>query len=291
MDAASIALFTNAGSAIIALMFAGTLYTVVSPLLDGDKQKKRMKSVTSERDSLRRTRLDQLQKGNSLRSNDAGLVKRIVDGLSLEKLLAAPQLREKLMQAGYRGTRPMQTFYFFRLAGPIILFIFGIFYFVILNPRDWPFSRSIFAAISSALLGYYSPGIFIKNAANKRMAKIMPSFPDALDLLLICVESGMSIEMAFARVSGEMASTSIELAEEMSLTTAELSYLPNRQQAYENLARRNNHPGIRSVSTALIQSERYGTPLGATLRTMANENREIRMLEAEKRRLRPCQRN
>ncbi|MEE9347880.1 MAG: type II secretion system F family protein, partial [Robiginitomaculum sp.] len=71
-------------------------------------------------------------------------------------------------------------------------------------------------------------------------------------------------------------------AEEMSLTTAELSYLPNRQQAYENLARRNNHPGIRSVSTALIQSERYGTPLGATLRTMANENREIRMLEAEK---------
>ena len=110
----------------------------------------------------------------------------------------------------------------------------------------------------------------------------MPAFPDALDLLLICVESGMSVELAFNRVATEMATTSLELAEEFSLTTAELSYLQSRRQAYENLARRNAHPGIRSVSTALVQSERYGTPLGSALRTMADENREMRMMEAEK---------
>jgi tight adherence protein C len=158
----------------------------------------------------------------------------------------------------------------------------GVLYFIVLNPKDWPFSRSAFATVASALLGYYAPGLYIKNVANKRMSKIMPAFPDALDLLLICVESGMSIELAFGRVASEMASTSIELAEELSLTTAELSYLQSRQQAYENLARRNNHPGIRSVATALVQSERYGTPLGSTLRTMADENRQIRVLSAEK---------
>ena len=110
----------------------------------------------------------------------------------------------------------------------------------------------------------------------------MPVFPDALDLLLICVESGMSVELAFARVAEEMGDSSVELAEEFSLTTAELSYLTSRRLAYENLARRNNHPGIRAVATALVQAERYGTPLGDTLRTMANENRQLRVMQAEK---------
>ena len=114
------------------------------------------------------------------------------------------------------------------------------------------------------------------------MDSIAPVFPDALDLLLICVESGMSIEVAFGKVAKEMASGSIELAEEFSFTTAELSYLQSRRVAYENLGRRNNHPGIKAVSTALIQAERYGTPLGDTLRTMADENRQMRIMAAEK---------
>ena len=100
--------------------------------------------------------------------------------------------------------------------------------------------------------------------------------------LLICVESGMSVELAFAKVAEEMGDASVELAEEFSLTTAELSYLTSRRLAYENLARRNNHVGIRAVATALVQAERYGTPLGDTLRTMANENRQMRVLAAEK---------
>lgn len=282
MDNDITALWVNLGSGIIALLVAVTLYTVLSPMLAGDKQKKRMKAVTSERDAMRRDRLESLQPQNSLRSTDEGFMKRIVTSLSLEKLLAAPELKEKLMQAGFRGTRPLQTFYFFRLVMPIALGAFGLIFFILLNPLDWPKSRCIFAAVGSVLLGYYAPGMYIKNVAAKRQASIMPAFPDALDLLLICVESGMSIELAFAKVSSEMAATSIELAEELSLTTAELSYLQSRRQAYENLGRRNNHPGIRSVATALVQSERYGTPLGSTLRTMANENREMRILLAEK---------
>jgi tight adherence protein C len=110
----------------------------------------------------------------------------------------------------------------------------------------------------------------------------MQSFPDALDLLLICVESGMSIEAAMQKVSQEIGGSSIELAEELTLLVAELSYLPERRMAYDGLSRRTNHPGIKAVTTAMIQAERYGTALGSALRVMAKENREMRLAAAEK---------
>lgn len=110
----------------------------------------------------------------------------------------------------------------------------------------------------------------------------MQAFPDSLDMMLICVEAGMSIEMALQRVGQEIATVSVELAEEFALTTAELSYLPERRVAYENLARRTNHPGVKSVAMALTQTEKYGTPVGQALRVMAKENRDLRLAEAEK---------
>jgi tight adherence protein C len=220
------------------------------------------------------------QKG--LRQETRGFVRQLVDQLSLEKLLAATDLKDKLAQAGLRGERPVYIFYFARLFLPIALGIFGIVFFVIMNVKDWQLMQRVAATMGMVTFGYYLPAIWVKNMATKRAAAILPVFPDALDLLLICVESGMSIELAFNKVAEEMAENSVELAEEMSLTTAELSFMQNRRQAYENLARRNNHPGIRGVATALVQSERYGTPLGSTLRTMANENRQMRVLAAEK---------
>src|SRR5205814_1924170 len=116
----------------------------------------------------------------------------------------------------------------------------------------------------------------------KRQLSIKRAFPDALDLLLICVESGMSVEVAFRKVSTEIGSQSIPLAEEFTLTTAELSYLQDRKVAYENLAKRTGLDGVKSVCMALTQSERYGTPLATSLRVMAQENRDMRMAEAEK---------
>jgi tight adherence protein C len=110
----------------------------------------------------------------------------------------------------------------------------------------------------------------------------MIAFSDALDLLLICVEAGMSVETAFAKVADEIGRTSPVLAEEFALTTAELSYLPDRKQAFENLAKRCGHEGVQAVATALNQAERYGTPLGQALRVCAQENREMRMADAEK---------
>ena len=282
MGAESIAMFQNVAYLVVSLLVVATLYTIFSPLLEGDKLKKRMDSVAKAREGMRADRMEQLNKKEGLRSESKGLIKDMVDKLSLEKLLEASDLKDKLAQAGMRGQKPVYTFYIFRLILPIAGLLIGLILFVGLNIAGWQMLQRITITVALTLFGYYLPAIFVKNAAGKRLSSIVPVFPDALDLLLICVESGMSVELAFAKVAEEMAENSVELAEEFSLTTAELSFLTSRRMAYENLARRNNHPGIRAVATALIQAERYGTPLGETLRTMANENRQMRVMAAEK---------
>ena len=282
MNPESIAMFQNAAYLIVTGLVIATLYAIINPLLEGDKLKKRMNSVAATRDGLRQNRLEQLNKNDGLRSENKGLIRDLVDKLSLEKLLEASDLKDKLAKAGLRGQRPIYTFYFFRFTLPIVGLLIGLIFFIGLNVMEWELIQRLGATIFAVAAGFYLPAIFVKNMAGKRLASILPVFPDALDLLLICVESGMSVELAFAKVAEELAENSVELAEEFSLTTAELSFLTSRRAAFENLARRNNHPGIRSVATALIQAERYGTPLGDTLRTMANENRQMRVMQAEK---------
>lgn len=266
----------------VALLTVVALYMIFAPMLEGDKKKKRLESVATAREGMRKNRMDQLNQEASLRRNNKGMAKNLVDRFSLEKVLEASDLKDKMAQAGLRGQKPIYMFYMGRLLGPVVLGLIGLIVFIILNTPGWQMMQRVAMTMAMIVFGYYLPGIIVKNKAGKRLASIMPVFPDALDLLLICVESGMSVELAFAKVAEEMGDASVELAEEFSLTTAELSYLTSRRLAYENLARRNNHPGIRAVATALVQAERYGTPLGETLRTMANENRQIRMLQAEK---------
>lgn len=283
MTEGSLQLLTSAGYGIISLLVAVTLYMIVAPFLEADKLKKRVDAVATTRESLRKNRMAELDKNKaSLRTESKGVSRNLVDRLSLAKLLEATDLKDKLAQAGMRGQAPVYKFYMFRLVMPIALGLFGLIFLILLNGPGWAMLQRVAATIVLMMVGYYLPAIYVKNAANKRLASIMPVFPDALDLLLICVESGMSIEVAFGRVAEELAENSVELAEEFQLTTAELSYLSSRRVAYENFARRNNHQGIKSVSTALIQAERYGTPLGDSLRTMANENRQLRMMAAEK---------
>lgn len=282
MNPESAALFSNAGYLLISGLLVATIYMIFEPMLQGDKVKKRMESVSNARDGMRKDRLKNLNEEARLRSDNKGVAKNLVDRFSLEKVLEASDLKDKLAQAGLRGQGPIYKFYLFRLILPIVGFVIGFLFLIILNTPGWEMMQRIALTLGLTLFGYYLPSIIVKNIASKRLASIMPVFPDALDLLLICVEAGMSVELAFGRVSEELADSSVELAEEFSLTTAELSYLTSRRMAFENFSRRNNHVGIRSVSTALIQAERYGTPLGETLRTMAAENRQMRVLMAEK---------
>ena len=271
-------------ASIAAIMVFATIVTLTVPMMGADKLDKRIKSVQNRREELRRKSREAIEKGSSkLRGQEKRtLTRQIVESLNLQKLFEDPAIKEKLTQAGFRGNGPVMTFYFFRLAAPILLFIGAALYLMFVNDFGLPNITRWCAALGLGMLGYYAPNLYVTNAAQKRRESIMTSFPDALDLLLICVESGMSIEAAFQKVAGEIGSQSIELAEELSLTTAELSYLQDRRMAYENLAKRTNHPGVKAVATALIQAERYGTPLGQALRVMAKENRDMRLANAEK---------
>jgi len=269
---------------LAAIAAAATVYTLVLPLLAGDSMDKRMKAVANERERIRARERDRLNKSEkvSLRQTPKQLVSRVVEDFNLTKYLAQESARDKLTLAGYRGQAPYITFLFFRLVSPIVLFIASVLYVFVISHMQKSMPIKIVICVGAAYLGLQAPMLFLKNVIAKRQLQIRRAFPDALDLLLICIESGMSIEAAFRKVAGEIVTQSVALSEEFTLTTAELSYLQDRKVAYENLAKRTGLEGVKSVCLALQQSERYGTPLGQSLRVMAQENRDMRMNEAEK---------
>ena len=270
-------------SALACVATFATVLTLAAPALDGDKLTSRLKSVSNRREELRkksRAALDGEKK--SIRVQDTSMTKKFVDKLDLAKMLEDPGVQKKLIQAGLRGPKPISIFYLCRFALPMVFGLGTLVYIWFVNDHDLSFNMKIGAVVVGFAAGFYGPNLFVENLITKRRASIMRAFPDSLDMMLICVESGMSLEQAFARVGEEIGSASVELAEELALTTAELSYLQDRRQAYYNLAERTNHPGVKGVATALVQAEKYGTPMGSALRVMAKENREMRITEAEK---------
>jgi tight adherence protein C len=281
---------------VISAPFLATLLTAIAafaivlslamPILNRDRTAHRMKVMAIERDKMRSARMAEMaikeRQSAKLRQKPKGFMMQIVEKLDLRSQFDNEELRDKLKMAGLRGQGPLIAFMFFRVAVPPLAFIAALIYLYGFSTKNYPLMINIMIAVGSAFVGFYLPSLFIENLAQKRQQAIKQSFPDALDMLLICVQSGMSVEAAFGKVSKEVATQSLELAEELSLTTAELSYLQERRQAFENLGKRTGIPGVKAVATALIQAERYGTPVSQALRVMAKENREMRMSEAEK---------
>ncbi len=272
---------------LAAAIFAfATIVTLGLPLAERDGLGQRLKNVAERREELRAKHHAALNtKRASLRTEAVGSVKfmkGMVERFDLARLVESEGSKEKLAMAGYRGPTPVMVFMFFRFVMPFVVFVLALIYVFLIAHFSYSTMTKIGIAVAAALVGYYLPDLFVSNAISRRQQSIMRAFPDALDLLLICVESGMSIEPAFTRVASEIGQQSPELAEELALTTAELSYLPERRIAFENLAARCGHNGVKAVATALNQAEKYGTPLGQALRVAAQENREMRMSEAEK---------
>jgi tight adherence protein C len=268
-----------------ALAAAATVLTLAMPLVFADPLGKRMKAVALEREKIRqreRERMSQEQQKVTLRQSPKQYVQAIVDRFNLRKWVGQEEAQLKLVQAGYRGQAPYITFLFVRMVTPVVAFLAAAFYLFVVLDFNQPATVKIGICIAAAYLGMHLPLMLLKSKIQKRQLSIKRAFPDTLDLLLICVESGMSIEAALRKVSDEIGAQSVPLAEELTLTMAELSFLQDRRQAYENLAKRTDLEGVRSVCMALQQAERYGTPLAQMLRVMAQENRDMRMSEAEK---------
>jgi tight adherence protein C len=267
----------------VGILAFATVVTLGVPLLETNGLDDRLKSVARRREELRAKHHAALNaKRGSLRIEPTSYMKATLDRFKLGNILESENSRDKLASAGYRGQAPLITFMFFRFVMPPVLFGITLFYLFVILHTEWSVMQKVGAAFVGALIGYYVPDMFVGNMIARRQQSIMRAFPDALDLMLICVESGMSIESAFTRVAGEIGTQSAELAEELALTTAELSYLPDRRVAFDNLAKRCGHPGVKSVAIAMNQAEKYGTPLGQALRVTATENREMRMQEAER---------
>ncbi len=275
---------------LAAISAAAVVFTFGSSLVVKQEMKGRIKRVALERDKMRAEEMARLR-GTATPDARASIrrgtetksyMKNAVDRLDLKKAFQDENTIDQLARAGLRGQGALTTYLFWRFVTPIGIFLFAALYLMILAPGDRPAYLNLVYSVGAGLIGVYLPILLLKNRTQKRQHSIRRAWSDCLDLLLLCVEAGMSMEHAFKRVSREIGAQSVELAEELTLTMAELSFLEDRSRAYENLGRRTGLDGVKSVMTALIQADRYGTSVGQALRVMAEEGREQRMMDAEK---------
>ncbi len=276
---------------LVAVAVFATIFTVMMPMLGGSGLESRMKNVAIERDSIRareRARLaadsDKRRKGGSLKQADGKPgVRALVERLDLKAALADENTVNNLRNAGFRGQNPLMMFLFLRFVLPFVALIGAVIYvFVLGKMAEHSMMMKLFVCVLVAYGGFYAPNMYISNRSQKRKQGIQRAWPDALDLMLICVESGMSVEAAFKKVSDEIGTASADLAEELVLTNAELSFLQERKQAFENLSNRTGLDSVKSVMQALTQAEKYGTPVATALRVLSAESRDMRLNEAEK---------
>jgi tight adherence protein C len=258
---------------------------VLLPLAQRSPYGSRLRAITARRNELTAAARKRLEKRPTLRqqmSARVSLMKAVLERLNMRELMEQPALRKRMLQAGKRSNQTVVSFAFAQLALPVVLgavaalILFG-------SPayKDTILAVRLAVMLTAALVGYYLPQILLSNAIKKRQGAVVAKLPDALDLMVICVESGMSVEAAFQKVSEEMAIDGPELSEEWGITYTELAFLGDRRAALENLSERTGLPTVKSLVTALAQAERYGTPVGASLRVVAQENRDTRMSKAE----------
>ena len=280
-------LILEPANVIMALASFGAFLTIVAfgmPLLERDALSSRLKSVARRREELQaasRAR-NAPQKSRLRQQVTRNYVKAIVENFKLLNPAHSEGLRSKLAQAGQRGQGPLYTYAFFRFVAPFAFAGLAAIYFFLLTRFDLSVAARLMICLGAGVVGFVGPGVILSNMVAKRQQSITKAFPDALDLMVICVEAGLSMEAAFHRVADEIEETSSELAEELGLTTAELAFLPDRRAALENLAKRTGLRGMKALTTSLVQAEKYGTPISVSLRVLSNEQRDERMNKAEK---------
>jgi tight adherence protein C len=275
---------TLVGTLLSIVAAAATILAIYSAITIRDPMAKRVKSLNQRREQLKSGLVTTARKRQSLiRRNDT--TDRMGAFLGGAKMLQDSQIKaieQKLAQAGIRNKEWAVAVVFARLVAPIVLggfaalVIYGIDYF-----PEWG-SLKKFAGFAVMLIaGYKGPDLFIQNLVTKRTEAIRKGLPDALDLLVICAEAGLTVDAAFERVSRELGRAYPELGDEFSMTSIELSFLHERRQAFENLAYRVNLEAVKGVVTTMVQTERYGTPLASALRVLSAEFRNERMMRAE----------
>jgi tight adherence protein C len=253
-------------------------------LLQRDQTRARLKMVAERRRSLASEAAEVLRGKNkvSLTRWRKSPIERVIEKLKLLQEDSLEELKRTMTAAGWRDPSGPAKFTAATAALPLV---FGLLGTVWSHADAFAGSRlpvGFMLPLGLAAITGMMPRLVLKNAVAKRRKALGRAFPDALDLIVICVEAGVSSEVAFNRVTDEMVGTSPEIAEEFGLLSAELAFLPDRRKPLENLAERSGLASMRSLSTTLLQSEKYGTPVALGLRVLAQEGRENRMAAAEK---------
>jgi tight adherence protein C len=253
-------------SATVVISFAAVWFS----LLHRDPSQKRAKLLAEQRVALRGGMI--APRRRSERLNSASFMRQVVDRLQLMKSSQAGNISEKLMRSGWRSKDAVVMYLFFKLALPLVLGGLSVLLLYGLDAYALSDGKKLIACVIAVGIGAYLPDMVIKNASTKRREAIQKSFPDGLDLMVICTEAGLSLDATLTRVSGEMATSAPELADEFSLTGLELGFLPERRAAMDNLSQRTDLQMLRSLVNTLIQAERYGTPLSQSLRVMSAQS-------------------
>ena len=269
-----------AGVAAMAVMLA--IYAAITVR---DPMAKRVKALNERREQLKAgiTASTAKRRAKLVKSNQT--TDQMRSFLSSLKVLQDDQLKDvqvRLAQAGIRSKDLAVAVIFGRMILPIAIGGMAaiLLYGVGILPEWGPMKR-FFAFAVALLLSYKAPDLFIDNKVQKRSAAIRKGLPDALDLLVICAEAGLTVDAAFARVARELGKAYPELGDEFHLTAIELSFLTERRMAFENLASRVKLDAVKGVVTTMIQTEKYGTPLASALRVLSAEFRHERMMRAE----------
>jgi tight adherence protein C len=265
---------------LVAAMAFLSVWAVWYALLEKHPMERRARMLAARRNELRGQMLK--DKGPRTRHKEGlSMMRQVVAVLKLMQTQQTDRLHDKLSQAGLRSRDSVIVFLFLKAAMPVLLAAVTFLAVYLLEVGDLAPTSRLLAVLGGAALGFFVPELYVNNLVKMRQLLLARALPDGLDLLVICAESGLSLDAALDRVANEIGEASAALAEELSLTSIELGFLPERRQALLNLNRRTNLPSIRGVVNTLLQTEKYGTPLSQSLRVLANEFRDQRLLKAE----------
>lgn len=273
------------GSILAGIAAAAMVYAIYTAVTVRDPMTRRVKALNARREELKAGIIKGGGKKRQSLVRRTEATDKVKDTLSNMKVLQESQVKiiqQKLAQAGYRNKELAVFVIFARMVLPIALGFLAVvvIYWIDFFPQ-WGSLKRFAAFAVLVIAGYKGPETFLKNKAKKRTDAIRKGLPDALDLLVICAEAGLTVDAAFNRVAKELGRAYPELGDEFALAAIELSFLTERRQAFENFAYRVDLDSVRGVVTTMIQTERYGTPLASALRVLSAEFRNERMMRAE----------
>ena len=265
--------------AMVGITALVALLAVWSTLLHRDPAVRRVRMMAEQRDRLRAGLLTARRRRG--RAHSMNFMRQVVDNLRLLKSGQTEKFSFKLAKAGYRSKDALIGYLFCKFCLPFVFFGVAVLALYVFETFPLETMQKLLVVLGAVVLGIYGPALYIKNVTQKRQEKIRRAIPDALDLMVICTEAGLSLDATLTRVSAETANGSPEVSEELALTAVELGFLPERAKALQNLTARTDIPIVRGLVNTMIQAERYGTPLAQSLRVLSAESREERMLKAE----------